>query len=93
IGFVLPSSSGHASLTMSIMAPLADFLDMPRSSVVLAMQTASGLVNLLTPTSGVIMAVLGIAKIGYGSWFRFVLPIFVIEFVVCILVIMVNVYL
>ncbi|WAZ70086.1 YfcC family protein [Borrelia miyamotoi] len=93
IGFVVPSSSGHASLTMSIMAPLADFLDMPRSSVVLAMQTASGLVNLLTPTSGVIMAVLGIAKIGYGSWFRFVLPIFVIEFVVCILVIMVNVYL
>ena len=50
------------------------------------MQTASGLVNLLTPT-GVIMAVLGIARLGYGSWVRFVLPLFVIEFVICILVI------
>lgn len=66
---------------------------MPRSSVVLGMQTASGLVNLLTPTSGVIMAVLGIARISYGSWFKFVMPIFVIEFVICILVIMANVYL
>ncbi|BCR22251.1 YfcC family protein [Borrelia sp. HM] len=92
IGFVVPSSSGHASLTMSIMAPLADFLDMPRSSVVLAMQTASGLVNLLTPTSGVIMAVLGMARISYGSWFKFVFPIFMIEFVICVLVIMANVY-
>ncbi|WP_025406853.1 YfcC family protein [Borrelia hermsii] len=93
IGVVVPSSSGHASLTMSMMAPLADFLDMPRSSVVLGMQTASGLVNLLTPTSGVIMAVLGIARISYGSWFKFVMPIFVIECVICILVIMANVYL
>ncbi|AYE36686.1 hypothetical protein DB313_04420 [Borrelia turcica IST7] len=91
IGFIVPSSSGHASLTMPIMAPLADFLEMPRASVVIAMQTASGLVNLLTPT-GVIMAVLGIARLGYGSWVRFVLPLFVIEFVICILVIMANVY-
>ncbi|UGQ16491.1 YfcC family protein [Borrelia sp. RT5S] len=91
IGFVVPSSSGHASLTMPIMAPLADFLEMPRASVVIAMQTASGLVNLLTPT-GVIMAVLGIARLGYGSWVRFVVPLFVIEFVICILVIMANVY-
>ncbi|AHH08818.1 YfcC family protein [Borrelia anserina] len=93
IGFIVPSSSGHASLTMSMMAPLADFLDMPRSSVVLSMQTASGLVNLLTPTSGVIMAVLSIAKISYGSWFKFVMPLFVIEFLICILMVMANVYL
>ncbi|AWG43187.1 hypothetical protein CR532_04440 [Candidatus Borreliella tachyglossi] len=92
IGFIVPSSSGHASLTMSIMAPLSDFLEMPRSSVVIAMQTGSGLINLVTPT-GVIMAVLGIARIGYGSWFRFVMPLFIIEFVICVLVIMANVYL
>ncbi|QMU99583.1 YfcC family protein [Borrelia sp. A-FGy1] len=90
-GFIIPSSSGHASLTMPIMSPLADFLEVPRSSVVIAMQTASGLVNLITPT-GVIMAVLGIARLGYGSWFKFVLPLFIIEFIVCILVIMASVY-
>nr|WP_267507660.1 YfcC family protein [Borreliella afzelii] len=93
IGFIVPSSSGHASLTMPIMAPLADFLSMPRSSVVIAMQTSSGLINLITPTSGVIMAVLGISKLSYGTWFKFVLPLFIIEFFISILVIIANVYL
>ncbi|WP_301409868.1 YfcC family protein [Borreliella tanukii] len=93
IGFVVPSSSGHASLTMPIMAPLADFLSMPRSSVVIAMQTASGLINLITPTSGVIMAALGISKLSYGTWFKFVLPLFIIEFFISILVIIANIYL
>ncbi|WPM05509.1 YfcC family protein [Borreliella sinica] len=93
IGFVVPSSSGHASLTMPIMAPLADFLLMPRSSVVIAMQTSSGLINLITPTSGVIMAVLGISKLSYGTWFKFVLPLFIIEFFISILVIIANIYL
>ncbi|AFU75159.1 YfcC family protein [Borreliella afzelii] len=93
IGFIVPSSSGHASLTMPIMAPLADFLSMPRSSVVIAMQTSSGLINLITPTSGVIMAVLGISKLSYGAWFKFVLPLFIIEFFISILVIIANVYL
>ncbi|WP_419250304.1 YfcC family protein [Borreliella afzelii] len=93
IGFIVPSSSGHASLTMPIMAPLADFLSMPRSSVVIAMQTSSGLINLITPTSGVIMAVLGISKLSYSTWFKFVLPLFIIEFFISILVIIANVYL
>lgn len=93
IGFIVPSSSGHASLTMSIMAPLADFLSMPRSSVVIAMQTSSGLINLITPTSGVLMAALGISKLSYGVWFKFVLPLFIIEFFISILVIIANIYL
>nr|AAB94000.1 unknown [Borreliella afzelii] len=93
IGFIVPSSSGHASLTMPIMAPLADFLSIGRSSVVIAMQTSSGLINLITPTSGVIMAVLGISKLSYGTWFKFVLPLFIIEFFISILVIIANVYL
>lgn len=93
IGFIVPSSSGHASLTMPIMAPLADFLSIPRSSVVIAMQTSSGLINLITPTSGVIMAVLGISKLSYSTWFKFVLPLFIIEFFISILVIIANVYL
>ncbi|WKD00236.1 YfcC family protein [Borreliella bissettiae] len=93
IGFVVPSSSGHASLTMPIMAPLADFLSIPRASVVIAMQTSSGLINLITPTSGVIMAVLGISRLSYGTWFKFVFPLFVIEFFISILVIIANIYL
>lgn len=58
---------------------------MPRSSVVIAMQTSSGLIiNLITPTSGVLMAALGISKLSYGVWFKFVLPLFIIEFFISI---------
>ncbi|HET9199985.1 MAG TPA: YfcC family protein, partial [Dehalococcoidia bacterium] len=55
IAFLVPSSSGHAALVMPILAPLADFADVPRSLAVTAYQSASGLVNLVTPTSAVVM--------------------------------------
>ena len=55
IAFLVPSSSGHAALVMPILAPLADFAGVPRSIAVTGYQSASGLVNLITPTSAVVM--------------------------------------
>jgi uncharacterized ion transporter superfamily protein YfcC len=55
LSFLVPSSSGLAVLTMPIMAPLADFANVGRELVVTAYQSASGLVNLVTPTSAVVM--------------------------------------
>ena len=55
IAFLVPSSSGHAALVMPILAPLADFAGVSRAIAVTAFQSASGLVNLVTPTSAVIM--------------------------------------
>ena len=83
IAFLVPSSSGHAALVMPILAPLADFAHVDRSVVVTAFQSASGLVNLITPTSAVIMGGLALSKIGYDRYLRFVWPYALAVFVVC----------
>jgi uncharacterized ion transporter superfamily protein YfcC len=83
IAFLVPSSSGHAALVMPILAPLADFASVPRDLAVTAYQSASGLVNLVTPTSAVIMGGLALSKVGYDRYLRFVWPFLLAVFVVC----------
>jgi uncharacterized ion transporter superfamily protein YfcC len=82
IAFLVPSSSGHAALVMPILAPLADFAGVSRALVVTAYQSASGFVNLVTPTSAVIMGGLALSKIGYDRYLKFVWPFLVLVFVV-----------
>jgi uncharacterized ion transporter superfamily protein YfcC len=82
IAFLVPSSSGHAALVMPILAPLADFADVARSVAVTAYQSASGLVNLVTPTSAVIMGGLALSKVGYDRYLKFVWPFVAAAFVV-----------
>jgi uncharacterized ion transporter superfamily protein YfcC len=82
IAFLVPSSSGHAALVMPILAPLADFAGVTRATVVTAFQTASGFVNLVTPTSAVIMGGLALSKVGYDRYLRFVWPFLIVVFVV-----------
>jgi len=72
IAFLVPSSSGHAALVMPILAPLADFAGVGRSVAVTAYQSASGLVNLITPTSAVIMGGLALSKVRYDHYLKFV---------------------
>ena len=87
IAFLVPSSSGHAALVMPILAPLADFAHVSRSVAVTAYQSASGLVNLITPTSAVIMGGLALSKVGYDRYLKFVWPFIAAAFVVvCIFV-------
>jgi uncharacterized ion transporter superfamily protein YfcC len=74
IAFLVPSSSGHAALVMPILAPLADFAGVSRATAVTCFQTASGVVNLVTPTSAVIMGGLALSKVGYDKYIRFVWP-------------------
>jgi uncharacterized ion transporter superfamily protein YfcC len=76
IAFLVPSSSGHAALVMPILAPLADFAGVPRSIAVTGYQSASGLVNLPTPTSAVVMGGIALSRIRYDQFLRFVLPFF-----------------
>jgi uncharacterized ion transporter superfamily protein YfcC len=75
LSFLIPSSSGLATVSMPIMAPLADFAGADRSLVVTAYQSASGLLNLVTPTSAVVMGGLAIARVPYGKYLRFVWPL------------------
>ena len=82
IAFLVPSSSGHAALVMPILAPLADFAGVARSTVVTAFQSASGFVNYVTPTSAVIMGGLALSKVGYDRYLKFVWPFLLAVFVV-----------
>jgi uncharacterized ion transporter superfamily protein YfcC len=70
---------------MPILAPLADFAEVPRSLAVTAYQSASGLINLVTPTSAVVMGGLMLAKVGYDQYLRFVWPFLIIVFVICLI--------
>ena len=83
LAFLVPSTSGHAALAMPIMAPLADFASVPREIVVTAFQSASGLVNLITPTSAVVMGGLALAKVRYDQYLRFIAPLLAVLFVLC----------
>jgi uncharacterized ion transporter superfamily protein YfcC len=75
LSFLIPSSSGLATVSMPIMAPLAGFVGVPKDLVVTAYQSASGLMNLFIPTSAVVMGGLAIAKVPYGTYLRWVWPL------------------
>ncbi|WP_108881519.1 YfcC family protein [Anderseniella sp. Alg231-50] len=78
MSFLVPSTSGLAVLSMPILAPLADFAGVGRELVVTAFQSASGLVNLITPTSAVVVGALAIGRISYDKWLKFVWPLLLI---------------
>ncbi len=75
LSFFVPSTSGLAVLSMPILAPVGDFAGVARSLVVTAFQSAAGIVNLITPTSAVVMGGLAIARVPYERWLRFVWPV------------------
>jgi uncharacterized ion transporter superfamily protein YfcC len=68
------SNSGQAVLTMPIMAPLADVLGLSRQAAVLAYQTGCGLMDMLTPTNGALLAMLLAADVPYARWLKFAVP-------------------
>lgn len=75
---VVPSGSGQAVVTMPIMAPLADLLDVSRQTAVLAFQLGDGPTNILYPTSGYFMAALAIGGVRWEPWVRFYVPLFAV---------------
>lgn len=78
LNFLVPSGSGQAALSMPIMAPLADLLGVHRQTAVLAYQFGDGISNILTPTAGVLMAALALAKISWIKWVKWIWPLILI---------------
>lgn len=70
INVIIPSGSAKAALTMPIMAPFSDVIGISRQATVLAFQFGDGFTNMITPTSGVLMGALGLARIPYEVWVR-----------------------
>ena len=75
IAFIIPSSSGHATLAMPLLAPLGDFADVSRPLVVTSWSWGAGLARFITPTSAVVMAGIALAGVRYDKWIRFMLPL------------------
>ena len=85
INLLIPSATAKAAVTIPIMAPFCDMIHLSRQTMVLAFQFGDGFTNMITPTSGVLMAALGMAKVPYEKWvkwiWRYVLLLIVAGFV------------
>ena len=90
MSFLIPSTSGLAAATMGIMAPLGEFAGVTKDIVITAFQSAAGIVNLVTPTSGVVMGALAIAGIELGTWWKYVGKIIGVVFVVAIILLWIG---
>lgn len=75
LNFIVPSGSGQAAVSLPILAPVGDLLNITRQTNVLAYQLGNGLTNVLTPTQGYFMAALGILGIPWTTWARWLLPL------------------
>jgi len=71
----IPSGSGQAYVTMPVMTPIADITQVSRQTAVLAFQFGDGFTNMMVPTNAVLIGILGLAKIPYDRWLRFILPL------------------
>lgn len=91
LSFFMPSSSGMAVLTMPIMSPLADTVNIGRETIVDTYQYGPGLFYLINPT-GLILAALAIVKIGFNKWLKFVMPLLVILFLTTMIMLTISVY-
>ncbi len=77
VNIVIPSGSAKAAITMPIMAPFSDLIGISRQATVMAFQFGDGFTNMITPTSGVLIAVLGVARIPYHKWVKWVWPLII----------------
>jgi uncharacterized ion transporter superfamily protein YfcC len=75
LNFFIPSGSGQAAVTMPLMAPLSDVLGLTRQTAVFAFTCGDGFSNTVIPTSGILMASLGLGKVPYERWIRFMGPL------------------
>jgi len=80
---MVPSGSGQAFLTIPILSPLGDILGISRQTVVLAYQFGDGFSNLIWPTNALLLIVIGLGKVSYKVWFRWILPIQIVLLGLC----------
>lgn len=74
LNLIITSGSAKAALTIPIMAQFSDIIGLSRQATIMAFQFGSGITDMIAPTSGVLIGVLGIAKVPYAKWVKFVIP-------------------
>jgi uncharacterized ion transporter superfamily protein YfcC len=92
INLVMPSGSAKAALTMPLMSQFSDLIGVSRQATVMAYQFGDGFTNMITPTSGVLLGVLSVARIPYDKWFRWILPLMIILIIIGFILLIPTVY-
>ena len=92
LNIIIPSGSAKAALTMPIMAPFADLIGISRQAMVMAFQFGDGFTNMITPTSGVLIGCLGIARIPYEKWLKWVWKIILTFIIVGFILLLPTIY-
>jgi uncharacterized ion transporter superfamily protein YfcC len=82
LGVAIPSTAGKAAVSMPILAPIARLAGVSGQTSVLAFILGNGLTNMITPTSGMLLAYLAAAGVGFGEWIRFIAPLFLLLLVI-----------
>jgi uncharacterized ion transporter superfamily protein YfcC len=93
INIIIPSGSAKAALTMPLMAPFSDIVGISRQATVVAFQFGDGFTNMITPTSGVLIGVLEVAKIPYSKWVKWIAPLIITLLILGFLLLIPTVYL
>jgi len=91
LNLVVPSGSGQAALTIPLMAPLGDLIGISRQNIVLIFQLGDGITNMIIPTSGVLMGVLGIAKIPWEVWAKWLVMKLLVLYLIAMVFIIVGI--
>ncbi|WP_099354340.1 YfcC family protein [Fredinandcohnia onubensis] len=81
INYIVASGSGQAALTMPILTPLSDLVDVSRQTAVLAFQFGDGISNAFTPTAGWLIAGLALAGVPWLKWAKFILPLIIMQYI------------
>lgn len=76
--FLVPGATALTVLTMPVLSPLATLLDIPQQVMVTANAWGGQLTDIFFPTSGFFVATLVLAKVEFGKWIRFYLPLMLV---------------
>ncbi|MGT2833454.1 YfcC family protein [Streptococcus halotolerans] len=92
MSFLIPSTSGLAGATMGIMAPLGQFSNVPSHLVITAFQSASGVLNMISPTSAIVMGALALGRVDLTTWWKFIAKFIVAVMVTSVLLLVVATF-
>jgi uncharacterized ion transporter superfamily protein YfcC len=93
LDFLIPSTSGQAAVSMPIMGPIGQLSGVSPQTTVVAFLFGNGITNMLTPTSGTLLAYLATAEVSWSSWARFILPLWAIYIVTAVILLLLCVQL
>lgn len=93
INLIIPSATAKAAITIPIMAPFSDMVGVSRQAMVLAFQFGDGFTNMITPTSGVLVAALAMARIPYSKWVNWIWKMVLVLLVLGLLLLLPTVFL